>query len=242
MKFQHSLFVAALVALTAMSTSAYAVEAVKPAPEQFSWTGCHIGLQAGVGAAHNTWADTPAGDGNIDAVGAGQANTDMSGGLVGGQVGCDWQTASNWVFGAEAAFAAADITGTNQDQFNSTWTLRSQIDGLGAVTGRAGWAAGNVLVYGRAGVAFELNDFNIQNTGTNLGSPSTTRFGWTVGPGVEWAFAPHFSIFMEGDYYSFGDDNVHFSGSAFGAGANAPFDVKTSQSVESLKFGLNYRF
>jgi outer membrane immunogenic protein len=98
-----------------------------PAPlPVFSWSGCYVGAQAGLGAGHTKWQDvsTP---GDIDGNFAGNtANTDRSGGLVGGQVGCDYQYGSAWVLGISGMSVGSDITGTNMDQFNATWTLRDR--------------------------------------------------------------------------------------------------------------------
>jgi outer membrane immunogenic protein len=168
----------------------------------------------------------------------------MSGGLAGGQVGCDWQFSGNWVLGIETKWSASDITGTNQDQFNNTnWTLRDRVDWFGTVTGRLGWTANNVLVYGRGGVAWAHNNFEIDETfgrgSGSVGSPSTTRTGWTVGAGVECAFAPSWSVFLEGDFYGFNGIDVGFSGLPL---VQAPFGVHTGQNAEALQFGINYRF
>jgi outer membrane immunogenic protein len=206
----------------------------------FSWTGCHIGAHAGAAANHTKMAD-PVANGAIDATMTGQvANIDGAGGFAGGQIGCDYQFSGNWVAGIEASASGANITGTNQDQFNFNWTLRSQNDWFGSVTGRLGWAVDRVLFYGRGGFAFAHNKFEIENANISLGSPSATRTGWVIGSGVEWAIAPNWSVFAEADYYQFGDKNVQFQGNIPLAG-NPPFYVGTKENVEAVKFGVNYR-
>ena len=51
-----------------------------------TWTGCYLGGHVGLAAGHTTWAD-PIRNGAIDATLSAQtANTDMSGGLYGGQI------------------------------------------------------------------------------------------------------------------------------------------------------------
>ena len=205
-----------------------------------SWTGCHIGGHAGQAAGHTTMRD-PVPNGNIDATMTGQtANTDMAGGFYGGQIGCDLQFGSNWVAGVEASLSGANLTGTNQDQFNFEWTLRAQTDWFAGVSGRLGWTVDRVLLYARGGVAFAHNRFEIENANINLGTPSATRTGWIVGSGIEWAFAPGWSVFLEGDYYRFGEQDVRFVGNIPLAG-NPPFTVRTKEAFEALKFGVNYR-
>src|SRR5438128_109498 len=125
-----------------------------PTPLYFSWTGCYLGGHAGLAAGHTTWQDVlPIG--TIDATMTGQtANTDMSGGIYGGQLGCDLQFNGNWVIGIEGSYSGATLTGTNMDQFNATWTLRSQTDWIASVTGRLGIGFDRALVYIRGGAAW----------------------------------------------------------------------------------------
>jgi outer membrane immunogenic protein len=203
--------------------------------------GSRVGVHGGQASGHTKWADTTP-NGDIDATMIGQtANTDMSGAIYGGQAGCDWQAVGSFVAGLEGSLAAATLAGTNQDQFNFNWTLRTQTDWIGTVAGRAGWAVNHALLYGRGGVAWAHTKFEIENGNIFLGAPSATRFGFVVGAGVEWAFAPNLSAFAEGDYYRFQAQNVTFKGNIPLAG-NPPFPVHTSESIETLKLGVNFRF
>jgi outer membrane immunogenic protein len=110
-----------ILAATALSGSALAADMplkARPLPvEVFSWTGCYVGLNGG-------WfresVDTPAGIAVIppltptafpaDHVDLGELNANS--GAIGGQVGCRWQTASQWVFGVEGDFDWTDLHGT----------------------------------------------------------------------------------------------------------------------------------
>jgi outer membrane immunogenic protein len=218
---------------------------IKAGPGGPSWSGCHIGLRGGIGAGHNTWTDSPIAGAFIDANGLGEtANTDMAGGTIGGQFGCDMQFSGPFVAGVQGNLSAADITGTNFDQFNDTWSLRSNVDWMAAVTGRFGIAVSNVLVYGRGGGAWAHNRFEIENAAANLGNTQMTRLGWTAGAGVEWAFAPNWSAFLEVNYYNFGGQAVAFPGSTNNTlgGATPPFSVNTALTLETFEMGVNYRF
>lgn len=209
------------------------------APAAFSWSGCYLGIHGGVAGGHTTWKDSVP-NGAIDATMTGKtANTDMSGGFYGGQVGCDYQF-SSLVVGLEGSASAWSLIGTNMDQFNPTWALRAQTHWIGSVTGRVGFAAERALIYARGGIAWANNTFEIENTGIFEGKPSMTRTGFVVGGGVEWLVAPCWTVFIEGDYYSFAAKNVAFAGDA--VIPTPPFVVQTSQTIESLKFGVNYRF
>jgi outer membrane immunogenic protein len=242
------LFAGTVLALMAAASCAAAADLGTPRPGGPGWTGCHIGAFGGLGTGQNRWQDQattlPFGAGFIDANGfGGIANTDMAGSLAGVQLGCDLQMGL-FVVGVQGSYALSNISGTNLDQFNSTWSVRSNVDWLAGATGRLGYAINTVMIYGRAGGAWAHDRFEIENTATNLGTPQANRMGWTAGAGIEWAFAPNWSTFLELDYYGFGALAVPFPGNAFNGlgGATAPFNVSTSLAVETLTVGVNYRF
>jgi outer membrane immunogenic protein len=209
----------------------------------------HVGAHVGLATGRNTWQDTRP-DGNIDGftTSARTAITNASGGIYGGQLGCDYQfVGTSFVVGLEGTVDGANIEGTNQDEFNAPWTLRERIGLYGTVTGRVGYAvpgASNVLLYFKGGVVFANTRFEIENSGITLGTPSTTRTGWTVGAGVEWAFAPAWSLFVEGDYYDTGHATEGFTNAFAIANGSvlAPFTINTHTTYETLKVGVNFRF
>jgi outer membrane immunogenic protein len=217
-----------------------------PAP-QFSWTGCHIGVDFGVGNGMAQWTDTQP-DGNIDndllATTARTAEVEQSGAVAGGQIGCDVQLGDSFVLGVAGLMNWSNVTAEGMDQFNQTWTLRDNTDWYGSVTGRAGVTVDNALVYAKGGVAFAHNNFEIENSGVTLGTPSDVRTGWTVGAGLEWAFSPHWSAVLEGNYYGFGAKTELFDDPIAVAGAfvNPPFTINVKPSFETLTLGVNYRF
>jgi outer membrane immunogenic protein len=248
-KFPRMLASAAILAAAESASAAdmsFQNRPIMPAAPAFSWTGCYAGTQSALGTGHAKWqdVDTP---GDIDGnFGGNTANTDMSGALWGGQLGCDyqggqWFLGGSWVLGMQGMLVGSTVTGTNQDQFNATWALRDRIDRVSSVTGRLGTTiADRTLVYLRCGVAWAHNKFEIENTGFNLGVPTNTAMGWTIGTGIEYALTPSWSVFLETSYYDFGSHNVGFIGSP--ATANLPFTVKTSQTMETFQVGANYRF
>jgi outer membrane immunogenic protein len=80
----------------------------------WSWTGCYIGAQAGYGWGHSEFSDP---SGQLFLATGEKAGDSTQGGLVGGQIGCDYQFARNWVVGLEVADAWANINGTRGDVF-----------------------------------------------------------------------------------------------------------------------------
>jgi outer membrane immunogenic protein len=93
-----------------------------------------------------------------------------------------------------------------------------------------------VLVYAKGGGAWVRDDFSLTAGGTTVASSSTTPSGWTVGGGVEWAFAGNWSAFAEYNYLDFGTSGVTFTSAA----GSFPIDIK--QDINSFMVGINYRF
>ena len=89
----------------------YKTAPVVPPTPFFTWTGCFVGAHAGGGLQRKTFADTgsaPHLGGPLD-VDVRQFSFDPSGFVGGGQFGCNYQFAQEWVVGAEANIDGADI-------------------------------------------------------------------------------------------------------------------------------------
>jgi outer membrane immunogenic protein len=77
---------------------------VAPAPT-FTWTGCYVGAHVGGGWAKKDLSDFTFPFDNSDS-----ASTNPSGWLAGGQAGCDYQFASNWVAGVQGSASWTNIS------------------------------------------------------------------------------------------------------------------------------------
>jgi outer membrane immunogenic protein len=200
------------------------------------WTGCYIGAQIGGGWGRKTVSAPDLAPGI-------SVTADTSGILGGGQVGCNYQFAPNWVIGIEGDGSAADIRGdVTETVFDITGTAHARTDWIASVTGRLGWAWNWVLVYAKGGAAWAGDRYSadIPVLDEHL-EASETRTGWTVGGGVEWAFWNNWSAKVEYDFYDFGTRTVTFTGTLFGGPIEVPgIDIK--QRVNAVKFGINYRF
>jgi outer membrane immunogenic protein len=208
------------------------VMAAPPIP--YSWTACYIGAQVGYGWGRSDITD-PA---PIFAFAGGQTTRNNTRGfLAGGQVGCDYQFAGNWVVGLEGDIAWADIKGTVNDPFFAGKNFSSKTDWIATGTGRIGYSFDRVLFYGKGGGAWAHNRFDMTFFGGNV-SASETRFGWTVGAGIEVLLAQNWSAKVEYNHYDFGSRQVTLVGPAFPAGI--PENIR--QTIDTVKVGLNYRF
>jgi outer membrane immunogenic protein len=197
----------------------------------YDWSGFYIGLNAGGATSHNCWTFGGASEGCHDA----------TGGTVGGQIGYRWQTGP-WVFGVEAQGNWADFSGSNTSLLFNT-TNQTKIDAFGLFTGQVGYAFNNVLVYVKGGGAVTDNKYNIfvgPTTGGALlaSANSNTRWGGTVGAGLEYGFAPNWSVGVEYDHMFMGSQNVNFTTPA---GAAAGSD-SIKQDVDLFTARLNYKF
>jgi outer membrane immunogenic protein len=218
-----------------------------PPPPAWSWTGFYLGFNGGYGwSGANTVTLSELGVTVPGVVGPGSAN----GGFGGGQIGYNWQIKS-FVLGAEADIeganirhssgsnvvdAAGDVALSNQN-LNSFYTLR----------GRAGFAFDRTLVYftgGFAGGRVITDTILVTNPTTtafaNL-TDATSRSGYVLGGGLEYAFDRHWSLKAEYQYLNLG------SGILSGPIVNpAPGVSITSTTVkdnfQTVRGGVNYHF
>jgi outer membrane immunogenic protein len=147
----------ALCALAAATTAASAADlstpynpppaaAYSPVPAA-DWTGPYAGLTGGY------------------AFGGGTATNN---GFLGGvYLGMNYQTQSNWVFGAEGDLT---LTGKSGGGISNPWNTTFR--------GRVGYTTGSMLIYGTGGLA-------VGQLKSTAPSQSSTKVGWTAGLGVE---------------------------------------------------------
>ena len=154
----------------------------------YDWSGLYIGLTGGY---------TTAGSGDSD------------GGAFGGQIGYRWQN-SNWVFGIEAQASWIVVSGGRPHTSLSAVSSGSSLHGtntLEMVTGQAGYSTNNVLLYLKAGAAVvnrktDWNDdvaYDAPLNGLSRLSPNATNWGGVFGAGLEYGFAPNWSVGVEYD-------------------------------------------
>jgi outer membrane immunogenic protein len=238
-----TLFGAAAVSLLTVSGAFgadLAAPPVAPAAPPFTWTSCYAGGNVGGGLGQKDLNDTA---GILSPnTGFTTANLDISGYMLGGQIGCDYQFASNWVLGIEGAASGGDIGGkttvTTPGIAGDTATFKDTTDFLSSVTARAGLAWDRWMLYGKGGVGFVNDRYNVADAFTTYNFDGVeTRLGWTAGVGVEWALWDDWSVKLEYDYYGFGTRNVTFieESAAFPSG---PENIK--QTIQTVKLGLNF--
>jgi outer membrane immunogenic protein len=189
-----------------------------PAAPVYNWTGIYVGLNGGYNFGTVTPSAGLIGGTPVNPVtGAALGSFSTTGFLVGGTLGGNYEFGNGFVIGVEGdgdynslSNTIAGVGGT----FKSNW--------LATARARIGWAWDRVLFYGTGGGAFAPETFGAFS--------QTTMTGWTVGGGVEAAFAPGWSAKVEYLYVDF--DTITPSG--------APGSFKDVDNV--IRAGVNYKF
>ena len=115
-------------------------------------------------------------------------DTTSSGGVIGGQIGCDYQFASTWVVGIEGAASGSTMNGGKTVGLplgnpGDSAVLTARTDFLPSVTARLGYAMDRLLFYAKGGVAWAGDKYTVTGGfgGTGFGFEGLdTRTGWTA--------------------------------------------------------------
>lgn len=264
---------AALIGTPALAAD-MALKAPPSAPlPMANWAGCYGGLNAGalVGADHydlsmagafllpnNIFSD-PANSGQLNH----SYSTNPVGFSGGGQIGCNQQSGT-WVYGLEA-----DIDGATRLDTNASYgplaslpvpahteTITTELGWYTTLRARLGYtitpawllyATGGLAVGGiqsTTNVQFGTGGFFLSGYGF-MASQTTTRAGWTVGAGTEWALGNRWSIKAEYLFLDFGSFTYLSPCSAGPCVGFVPaFDWQTHVRADESVFrlGVNYRF
>src|SRR6516162_4632990 len=196
----------------------------------YDWSGFYVGVNGGGASAHKCWNTTEISEGCHNA----------TGGLVGGQIGFRWQSA-NFVFGVEGQGDWADLKGSNTSQFIAGATNQSRVNGIGLVTGQVGYAWNNVLWYVKGGAAVTGDSYRGITTVTGLlvDSASESRWGGAIGTGLEFGFAPNWSVGVEYNHLFMGSRTVSFP--LVTTGTLSRID-NIKQDVDMGTLRVNYRW
>jgi outer membrane immunogenic protein len=206
----------------------------------YNWTGFYIGANGGGGWADKCW-DLNNDTGLPVAPAIREGCHDATGATVGGQIGYRWQ-ASNWVFGLEAQGNWADFAGSNASLLIAGATNRSRVDALGLFTGQVGYSWNNVLWYVKGGAAVTRDKYEgvVTAIGFVFDRATETRWGGVVGTGIEFGFAPNWSLALEYDHLFMGHRDILLSFTAAPGVLSRGEAIR--QDVDMVTARINYRF
>jgi outer membrane immunogenic protein len=167
-----------------------------------------------------------------------------NGAFGGGQIGYNWQGAlgagPHLVLGIEADFQGTGIDHTAgsslifPNRIDPVLHTRS-FDYFGTLRGRLGYAAGPVLFYGTAGLAYgnEKNVFDDFFNG-NVYRANSTQIGYAAGGGVEYKIDPAWSLKVEYQYVELNADRP--------VGTLGGFVRTRDTELDTVRGGINYHF
>lgn len=232
-----------IIALVATSPAIAADMAARPytkAPPKpvYDWSGFYLGVNGGWGSAQSCWDLVGTLVLQIPPVSEGCHSG--SGGVVGGQIGYNFQMGS-FVFGLDAQWDWARLTGSNiPAPFPLTFN-RTTVNSVGLLDLRAGYAWNNVLAYIKGGAAAAQNhfDFGLNVDGVPLAATSSTRWGGNIGAGLEYGFAPQWSVAVEYNHLFLGRRNESFGPNLL---SNTGVVESIRQDADMVTARLNYRF
>lgn len=255
----NKLLIAVTGAMMGFAGSALAADLAPPPAEPISydWTGFYIGGNVGYGFDGKDDVHIKDNFFDVDVYhDVGSVGTlNRQGVFGGGQLGYNFEV-NGFVFGVEGDIEASGIGDSERRDFPFPdgspgffdAKVSSDITWFGTVRGRIGWAFDTVLLYGTGGVAFGGLDTKFQGEfygGEHFkGSDSTTGVGWAAGGGVEWAFAPNWSVKFEYQYINLGDQTLKKR--EFYANGDPIDGVFAKASVtphfQTVRAGVNWHF
>src|SRR5271157_413453 len=225
--------IATLTAASTMAAQAADLPTRKEAPPPvfvpppFTWTGFYIGLNAGgvwsMGNRTTTLSAPTFANNFLVASWPGNLGNSNTGFIGGGQAGYNWQTGA-FVLGVETDFDGTSLGKTfnfTSLPFAATTPLpgdiltvnaKANLDWLGTTRARLGFVAtpdNRLMIYATGGVAYgggssSFSAFDTRNDFLFSGSPSSSRVGWTIGAGAEYAITNNITIKGEYLYYNLG--------------------------------------
>jgi len=186
----------------------------------YDWTGFYLGGHFGFGqgnVSNSLFTATP------------ETGRNAFGSAYGGlQAGYSYQIPSGWVLGAEADASFPNFLDDGIVSTPSLGAVTDAIDYLGTLRARLGYAFGPYLLYGTGGFAWSQARFT-----DDLGNVILrNRTGWTAGAGIEYAFAPDWTIRLE-----YRHDALDAATAVFPTGLR----YQSQPAVNMLLVGLDYQ-
>ena len=202
-----------------------ALPAPPPAPV-YLWTGCYIGGNLGWAEVSAHFENTIDGD---------DGRLSKSGFAGGGQIGCDYQFAANWVFGIQGMIDGADLSRSRESILFPEFTFHSDVRWFGTITARLGYlVTPQFLFYAKGGWGTVHHRISVvDGDGFLRGSVSGNSSGGDVGVGFEYMLAPNWTFFVEYDHIFLNNRTFVFADE---------FTDNVRRDFNKVLFGINWRF
>jgi len=178
------------------------------------WDGAYVGGFAGYG-----WGTVTDADGGV--INLPGDELDLSGWLIGANLGANFTVSDGFVVGAVGDVAWSGING-----YDANSDLDYDINWTASLRGRAGFDGGAFMPYLTGGLAVA------GATGEIGGDESSqVHFGWTAGAGVEVAATDNLSVDLQYRYSDYGQATYDLA---------VPTDL--SLTTHALTAGVNFKF
>jgi outer membrane immunogenic protein len=139
--------------------------------------------------------------------------------------------------------------------YKTTSAYKTTSNWVTTFTGKVGYAFDRVLAYGKAGAAIEQDGDSEASTttytattspnppsasmnSTTIRTGTATRFGWTAGVGLEYAFTNNWWAFVEYDHLGFLSQLMNFVSPV----NNTTTTREVSLNVDRVVGGVDYHF
>ena len=242
-----SLLISALFSAARAADAPLAAPA--PPPPAWTWTGCYVGGNVDFGGGSTQQSQNRISfislAGVITPSPAPYGSETDSAIVGGGQAGCDYQFGGGFVVGVQGEFDWGSLSGSHASGVPfSSYNMDDKTKSFQTAAARVGYAfASGLLPYAKGGAAWVQNSDALYFAGQPsflAESASWTATGYTVGAGLEWRFAPNWSIFAEYNYMNFGTKTVTF---ICPPGINAIGEqIGIGQTIQTALVGVNWRF
>jgi len=196
-----------------------------------SWSGVYFGGQAGYSWANASYT-------HINTSGFAESMSFHPTSAIGGaHAGLQGQWGS-WLLGVEGTFNWTSLDELLTSVLRPPAFKTFELDGIGTVVGKAGYAANSWLFYVKGGWATA----KIRTEGTNPTTAVTAASqlwenGWTVGGGVDRLVAANWVVGIDVNYYKIGFDR-----SAIATNGGAVTWTNSSADVYSVMGRISYLF
>jgi len=201
------------------------VDVAPVAAEATNWSGLYAGAVIGISLGTNYWAETSQ---NAESVPGNWEGTP-----IGFTVGYNHQLGNGLVIGGEGDYSAGDIIATSTSGiFNCGAGCETTLQGFATVRARVGYAAGKIMVFGTAGMAFaQATGAQSTFSDTPLGEGAVSGLVW--GAGAEYAISPVWSV--KAEYLSTDMGQLEIP-------TGCSVNCFTPINYQTVRVGVNYHF
>jgi opacity protein-like surface antigen len=208
--------------------------------QRYEWTGFQAGAHVGFNSSTSDSQTVDTVTGAAEGPGSSSSSSRANGGV---QAGYDKMTPSRLLVGGQVgvSFFGPDNVTTFTNGRN-TQTNESNNKLSGAVLGRVGYAADRALIYGTTGLSWASTTLTRTQVAGTVGTagPGTvetidsTRSGFAVGGGLEYAIASRVRVGAEYRHGHTGDNTITFP--------LAQRATTSTSNTNGLQLSVNYRF